>query len=549
MLELLEALGKNPSAQRRKWLTITAIPMLPIALAFGIGKTIASREPPCSGGPAKLEGIWELQGPGEPETLRKVQIRRAFLQTGKGYALDVFATVTKSLTSYATSWANLHREACEATEIRREQSAEVLDLRMSCLQERLGGLRALTNVFVEANGQVVENAVSAANALGSLDRCSDVPLLRAVVRPPEDAGTRARVANLRNRVADLKARFDAGRWKQTLEQAPSLVSEARSLGYQPLLAEALSLAGVMYEKANDAEAAQAALSEAFLAADASRHDEVRAEAATSLVFVVGYQRGQFDEAQRWARIAHAVLERLGGHQLLQAWLSNDLGCVYDLHGDKEEALKAIERGLALKQEALGSEHPDVGASEGNVGLSLQGLNRNAEALAHLDRSIRLLEKGLGAGHPDLATQLSNRGEILTALGRYGEARESFDRARGIWERELGADNLNLGFALTGIGVSYLAEGAPTNAIAPLERAFRIREAQETEQSRRADTGFALARALWDARRSLPRARMLAEQARTRYEASGAKAKLIEVDGWLRTRGGGSSTENRSPQVP
>ena len=80
----------------------------------------------------------------------------------------------------------MYREACEATQVRGEQSAEVLDLRMSCLQERLGGLRALTNVFIEANGEVVENAVSAGERLGSLDRCADVPLLRAVVRPPED---------------------------------------------------------------------------------------------------------------------------------------------------------------------------------------------------------------------------------------------------------------------------------------------------------------------------------------------------------------------------
>ena len=74
--------------------------------------------------------------------------------------------------------------------MRGEQSAEVLDLRMSCLQERLGGLRALTDVFSEANGEVVENAVSAANALAPLDRCADVPLLRAVVRPPDVRGQR-----------------------------------------------------------------------------------------------------------------------------------------------------------------------------------------------------------------------------------------------------------------------------------------------------------------------------------------------------------------------
>ena len=88
------------------------------------------------------------------------------------------------LTGYAQNWANVYEEACEATQIRGEQSAEVLDLRMSCLQERLGGLRALTDVFSEANGEVIENAVSAANALAPLDRCADLTLLRAVVRPP-----------------------------------------------------------------------------------------------------------------------------------------------------------------------------------------------------------------------------------------------------------------------------------------------------------------------------------------------------------------------------
>ena len=65
-------------------------------------------------------------------------------------------------------------------------------------------MRALTDVFGEANGEVVENAVSASNALASLDRCADVPLLRAVVRPPEDAATRRKVDELRKRLADVQ---------------------------------------------------------------------------------------------------------------------------------------------------------------------------------------------------------------------------------------------------------------------------------------------------------------------------------------------------------
>jgi serine/threonine-protein kinase len=272
----------------------------------------------CTGGPAKLEGIWELRAAGEDETPREALIHKAFLATGKGYAADVYATVSRSLTGYAQSWANMHKESCEATQMRGEQSTEVMDLRMDCLQERLGGLRALTEVFAEANGGVVENAVSAANALGSLDRCANVPLLRAVVRPPEDAPTVKRVGELRNRLAALKARFDAGWVKEASRNAPALVDEAKRLGYQPLVAEALVILGLVSVKSDDAAGAERAFMDAFFAADASRHDEVRADIAAELVYVVGYQQGRYQEAERWGKTADAVLNRLGGHQLLRA---------------------------------------------------------------------------------------------------------------------------------------------------------------------------------------------------------------------------------------
>ena len=89
----------------------------------------------------------------------------------------------------------MYREACEATQVRGEQSAEVLDLRMSCLQERLGGVRALTEVFSEATGEVVENAVSAverAGVAGSLRRRAAAARGRAAARGSGDARARRR---------------------------------------------------------------------------------------------------------------------------------------------------------------------------------------------------------------------------------------------------------------------------------------------------------------------------------------------------------------------
>jgi serine/threonine protein kinase len=532
MLELLEALGKNPSAQRRKWLTATAAAVLPIALAFGISKTIAGREPPCGGGPAKLEGIWELQAAGEPESVRKAQIHRAFMATGKGYAADVYATVSKSLTNYARNWANMHREACEATEIRREQSAEVLDLRMTCLQDRLGGLRARTNLLQEATSDVVENAVNAVSALGPLDRCADVPLLRAVVTPPEDIRTRTRVGELRIRLAERKALFDAGQWRQARQGMADLVTDARATGYKPLLSETLLLLGTMLLKANEKSDVEQTLTEAYLAAETSKHDEARADAARGLLWGVGFLNGRHVEGQRWAQQAEAILRRLGGHELMQAWLLNDLGGLYGLMGDKDAMLRAVKEALLLKEKTLGSAHPDVGLSEGNIAYSLHEMGRSGEALEHVDRSLAILRAGLGTAHPEFAIQLSNRGEILNALGRFAEARSSFEGAMKILQRESSDDDRNTAYALTGFGITLLAIGEARSAVAPLERAMAIREKAEPDIVKRSETKIALARALWDSATDRSRARLLAESAREGLSGTPETEKRREVETWL-----------------
>jgi eukaryotic-like serine/threonine-protein kinase len=537
MAELLAALGKDPRAARRKWMVGAAVAMLPLAVGLGVRQSLIDRRALCDGAGEKLAGIWDLHPPDQPETPRQSQIHAAFMRTGKSYAADVYETVTRALTSYAQSWTTMYKQTCEATQVRHEQSAEVLDLRMSCLNERLNGFRALTDVFADATGEVVENAVSASSALSTLDRCADVPTLRAVVRPPEDPTTVARVAELRKQLAGIKARFDAGRWKEALREAPVLVSQARALGYQPLLAESLALLGNIHAMASsDAEAAEKALVEAYRLADASRHDEVRADVATDLVFSVGYQQRHFEDAIRWYEAASAVLERLGGHELLKAWLLNNIGCVYVAHHQTEIGVKALKDGLALKQRLLGPDHPDVALSEGNLGYVLEGMGRNQEALSYVEKSIAIQEKKLGFEHPNLTNHLNNRGDILNALGNPSMAIRSFERAVAILERELGPDDPSLASPLTGIGTSYLAETKPLSAVVPLERAIKVRADKDVDPADQAHTWFALARALWDSGREKARAQKLANDARTAYSSAGMKKELAAVDSWIHGHG-------------
>ena len=170
-------------------------------------------------------------GQGEPEPARHARIREAFMKTGKSYAADVYATASRALTDYAQRWADMRKETCEATEVRKEQSAEVLDLRMSCLDERLGGLRALTDVFVDANGDVVENAVSASNALASLDRCADVPLLRAVVQTAGGRGDAREVSpSCGTSLADVEGEVRCRKFSGHGKAAPRIMARDSCAG-------------------------------------------------------------------------------------------------------------------------------------------------------------------------------------------------------------------------------------------------------------------------------------------------------------------------------
>ena len=69
----------------------------------------------------------------------------------------------------------MYLQTCEATHVRGEQSAEVLDLRMSCLDDNLDQVRALTDKLVAADENALSHAVAAAQGLTPVSRCADVP--------------------------------------------------------------------------------------------------------------------------------------------------------------------------------------------------------------------------------------------------------------------------------------------------------------------------------------------------------------------------------------
>jgi tetratricopeptide (TPR) repeat protein len=533
--QLLDALESRAGAHRRRWIAGGAAAACLVGALMTLGPEARGRDRLCAAGGDKLAGIWEPAGGAPPPASRRDAIRRAFASTGKGFAADAFAGVARALDRYTSAWAAMYKDACEATQVRGEQSAEVLDLRMACLQERLGGVRALSDVFVSGSALAVENAVSAAGALAPLDRCADVPSLRAVVKPPDDAHVRAEVAELRRRLPELKALGDSGQCGSGLRRARLFLRDVREVGYLPLLAEASAAVGFLETECGDLQEGERLLKQAFWRAQEARDDRVAAEAAVLVVQTVGERLGKLDQAQEWAEHARAAIGRLGGDKRLEAWLWHGSGAALYHAGQLEGALAESARALALKREMYGDESQDVGRSLNNVAAALNDLGRHEEAHAAQEKALATFERTLGPEHPLVALASENLGEMLNALGRHAEARAAFARALAIWGQG-GAGDFYQAFAVLGLGQSYLAEGRPADARPYLERAVQMREAADSDPGRLGEAHFALARALEPDPRARRRARRLAEQARAEYQRrEGSEAKAREVADWLARR--------------
>jgi tetratricopeptide (TPR) repeat protein len=167
----------------------------------------------------------------------------------------------------------------------------------------------------------------------------------------------------------------------------------------------------------------------------------------------------------------------------------------------------------------------------NVGDQLAVAGAVREGLDVTTEALRRTEVALGAHNGWVAVASSNRGEALNRLGRFAEARQAYQRSLDIW-RNSNSDRFLIAWALTGLGIAYLGEGQPREALGPLEEAYEIRLEKHVDRSQLGEVRFALARALWDGRRDKVRARALAVAAATDFEAASQEAEKGGVDQWL-----------------
>ena len=376
------------------------------------------------------------------------------------------------LDGYRAQWIAMYSDSCSATRVRGDQSEELLELRMSCLDERLAGAEVLVGLLERGDPAIAER-LAQREVLEPLAPCADRAALLEPIRPPKDAATRARVQALRDRIARAAATDRAGEYKAARVLATPLVPEARALGYGPVLADALDMLAALEDHESDFAAAERDFREAALTAEASRYDHLAARARASLAYLVVAKEDRAASGRPLLAEADAARARIGDAPEIEARLLEVRAEIASKENKPDEALALFERALKLVEHNKGEQSLAAARLEVNLGVELM-LTRTDQARAHLERGLAIEEKLLGPHHPMVLVARGDLVDLLLNAGHAAEARAEVAELLALREAALGPEHEEIANTLRmQAAVAMSAPSTRAQAPALMERALGI----------------------------------------------------------------------------
>jgi eukaryotic-like serine/threonine-protein kinase len=394
-----------------------------VAAIAAVGAALAERAAdPCAGVEQHLAGMWNRDA--------AARMAVAFAASGRPYASSSYERAQRGLDAYAAAWTDARRAACEAARS-GEQSAALVDRRVACLDSRRLRLGALVQLLARADAALVDRALEMTADLEPIAACSDGEALLAGTPPLADPAARAELAALERDIATAEVVIGAGRAAEGERLTASLLARARALDHAPIVAQVARLRGQALEEVGLPAEAYDALFEAVRAGERAGAALLTAGALIDLVRVAGVRLKRENEAKVLARTAEAALERSGPRQdvRLRPSLWSAEGRV-DLEASHlPRALDLLSRALAARRSILPPDHPDLAASEGELGNVLVRAARYREARVHLEAALGIRRRVFGDQHPLTASALLNLAVSYQDEGQLDEARSHLEAAR------------------------------------------------------------------------------------------------------------------------
>jgi len=168
-------------------------------------------------------------------------------------------------------------------------------------------------------------------------------------------------------------------------------------------------------------------------------------------------------------------QALGPNHPNTATSLNNLALLYIDTGAFDQALPLFERALAIKERALGPDHPDTATSLDSIAHLYQKIGDYGSALPRHERVLAIREQALGPNHLDTASSLNNLALLHAAKGDYYLAIPLFERALAIKESSLDPEHPSIALGLNNLAAVFDDLGAHEKAVHLYEHALVIRE--------------------------------------------------------------------------
>ncbi len=189
-----------------------------------------------------------------------------------------------------------------------------------------------------------------------------------------------------------------------------------------------------------------------------------------------WERGEYGRAEELSRHALAIREQALGPNHLDVGMSlHGLALVLWEQGRYDEAESINMRVLRIREETLGPNHPDVALSLNSLSLVYFSQARYEEAERMQVRALAIREEAFGPNHPDVAAILDNIANVYRSQAQHKKAEKLRVRALTIREAALAPDHPDIVRSLNNLAATYVDQGLYEEAQPLLARALAVTE--------------------------------------------------------------------------
>ena len=455
MHALLRALRRSPEASRGRWL----FGGVAVALTTGAVALAASAQneqtPPCPDDPSRTAELWN--------EARSTRLRDAFQAASPDDAADGHAAVVTAMDTFVEAWLAGYQDTCEAHRVRGEQSAELFDRRMLCLQRRLERTDSLLEVFEDPDPGTVGAATRIQGSMPSVDTCADTEAMMSMVPPPDASQVRTAWKQLHLELDHADALGVAGKHPASIEAYAAMRSRVETLDHPPQLARYLQNYGnalIRMGKFTEAIEVLAGAPEA-----AARADDARVEANVWLLLARAYGMGLDDAASgAWlARMAEVAAIRSSDEPTTRVGILYTQAILADQAGRYAQGLRAAKATVEASEAVFGRNHRNTSAAWGTLGNAYDHAGDLDQAQFAHETSLEI-DRGLHDGpHPDIGHSLVNLGLLDEQRGNLDQAWARYEGALQIYEQTVGKTHSAYGTALLNLAGVAAARGETAEA--------------------------------------------------------------------------------------